>query len=76
MDFVLTREDYELAKPHPEPYLTGLKRFGATPQETLVVEDSTRGLSSAVAAGIDCAIVHHDFTESRTSRRPAIASTP
>jgi HAD superfamily hydrolase (TIGR01509 family) len=63
MDFVLAREDYKLAKPHPEPYLTGLKRFGATEEETLVVEDSFRGLSSAVAAGIDCAIVHNDFTK-------------
>ena len=65
MEFVLTREDYRLAKPHPEPYLTALKRFGATPQETLVVEDSSRGLSSAVAAGIDCAVVHNDFTQSQ-----------
>jgi HAD superfamily hydrolase (TIGR01509 family) len=62
MDFVLVREDYEHAKPHPEPYLTGLQRFGATKEETLVVEDSTRGLTSAVAAGIDCAVVHNDFT--------------
>jgi HAD superfamily hydrolase (TIGR01509 family) len=62
MDFVLVREDYRHAKPHPEPYLTGLKRFGATKEETLVVEDSSRGLSSAVAAGIDCAVVHNDFT--------------
>jgi HAD superfamily hydrolase (TIGR01509 family) len=65
MDFVLLREDYDLAKPHPEPYLTGLRRFGATKDETLVVEDSSRGLSSAVAAGIDCAIVHHDFTKAQ-----------
>ena len=63
MDFVLVREDYELAKPHPEPYLTGLSRFGATQEETLVVEDSGRGLSSAVAAGIDCVIVYNDFTK-------------
>lgn len=63
MDFVLVREDYERAKPHPEPYLTGLKRFGATEEETLVVEDSSRGLNSAVAAGIDCAIVYNDFTK-------------
>jgi HAD superfamily hydrolase (TIGR01509 family) len=73
MDFVLVREDYELAKPHPEPYLTGLKRLGATRDETLVVEDSSRGLSSAVAAGIDCVIVHNDFTQgqdfSRASHR-------
>ena len=62
MDFVLVREDYQHAKPHPEPYLTGLKRFGATKEEALVVEDSSRGLRSAVAAGVDCAIVHNDFT--------------
>jgi HAD superfamily hydrolase (TIGR01509 family) len=63
MDFVLVREDYNLTKPHPEPYLTGLKRFGATKEETLVVEDSSRGLNSAVAAGIDCVIVYNDFTK-------------
>ncbi len=65
MDFILVRDDYELAKPHPEPYLTGMKRFGASREETLVVEDSSRGLNSAVAAGIDCAVVHNDFTESQ-----------
>jgi beta-phosphoglucomutase-like phosphatase (HAD superfamily) len=62
MDFVLVREDYQLAKPHPEPYLTGLKRLGATQEETLVVEDSSRGLNSAVAAGIECVIVYNRFT--------------
>ena len=73
MDFVLVREDYKLAKPHPEPYLTGLKRFGAAKEEALIVEDSSRGLNSAVAAGIDCAIVYNDFTKahdfSRASHR-------
>jgi len=69
MDFVLVREDYELAKPHPEPYLTGLKRFGATKEETLVVEDSSRGLNSALAAGIDCAIVFNDFTKAHDFSR-------
>ena len=63
MDFVLVREDYKLPKPHPEPYLTGLKRLGAPKEETLVVEDSSRGLNSAVAAGIDCVIVYNDFTK-------------
>jgi HAD superfamily hydrolase (TIGR01509 family) len=65
MEFVLVREDYERSKPHPEPYLTGLRRFGATRAETLVVEDSARGLSSAVAAGIDCVIVHNEFTKAQ-----------
>lgn len=65
MSFVLVREDYVRAKPDPEPYLTGLRRFGASAEKTLVVEDSARGLRSALAAGIDCAIVHHDFTSSQ-----------
>ena len=69
MDFVIVREDYELAKPHPEPYLAGLKRFGAAREETLVVEDSTRGLTSAVAAGIDCAVVHNEFTKANDFSR-------
>lgn len=65
MDFVLDREDYTRAKPDPEPYATALARFGASRDEALVVEDSSRGLRSAVAAGIDCAVVHNDFTTSQ-----------
>lgn len=65
MDFVLTREDYVHSKPDPEPYLTALERFGATRAETLIVEDSARGLRSAVAAGIDCAVVHNTFTQTQ-----------
>ncbi len=49
--------------------MTGLRRFGATREETLVVEDSSRGLSSAVAAGIDCAVVAHDFTSTQDFSR-------
>lgn len=64
MDFYLARDDYERAKPHPEPYLKGLQRFGATAAEAVVVEDSARGLNSAVAAGIDCIVVANAFTES------------
>ena len=52
----------------------GQLRFGATREETLVVEDSSRGLNSAVAAGIDCVIVANDFTKTQDFRRLAIAS--
>ena len=64
MDFYFTREDYGQAKPHPEPYLRGLQRFGATAAETVVIEDSARGLKSAIAAGIDCIVVANEFTAS------------
>ena len=62
MEFVLCHGDYSRAKPHPDPYLTALARFGAKKSEALVIEDSARGLRSAVAAGIRCITVHNDFT--------------
>jgi len=64
MNFVLCVEDYARAKPYPDPYLAGLKKFNAKKEETLVVEDSQRGLKSAVAADIDCVIVKNDFVSS------------
>jgi HAD superfamily hydrolase (TIGR01509 family) len=62
MDLVLTRSSYTNSKPHPEPYLTALERFSIAPEQALVIEDSERGLRSAVAAGIDCAVVEYAFT--------------
>eukprot|EP00767_Chilomastix_cuspidata_P006247 gnl/Chilomastix_cuspidata/6579.p1 GENE.gnl/Chilomastix_cuspidata/6579~~gnl/Chilomastix_cuspidata/6579.p1 ORF type:complete len:170 (-),score=12.34 gnl/Chilomastix_cuspidata/6579:85-594(-) len=64
MDFTLCVEEYKRAKPYPDPYLAGLKRFNAKKEETIIVEDSQRGLSSAYNAGIDCIIVHNEFTKS------------
>lgn len=56
-DFVLTREDYGLSKPHPEPYLTAVRQSGCASNECLVIEDSLRGLQSAVKAGIPCFVI-------------------
>jgi HAD superfamily hydrolase (TIGR01509 family) len=61
-DFVLTREDYKMSKPDPEPYLLAVERAGAAPDECVVVEDSERGLTAAVQAGIDCYIIPRGFT--------------
>lgn len=62
MEFILCEEDYNFAKPHPEPYLKGLELFNAKKEEAIVVEDSQRGLTSAFKAGIECAIVKNEFT--------------
>ncbi|MDH5675778.1 MAG: HAD family phosphatase [Myxococcales bacterium] len=61
MSFVLCSGDYPRSKPHPDPYLAGLERFAVSAEETLVVEDSERGLTAAVAAGIDCVVVANAF---------------
>lgn len=65
MEFILCEEDYNYAKPHPEPYLKGLKLFNAKKEETIVVEDSQRGLTAAYKAGIECVIVKNEFTISQ-----------
>ena len=63
MDFSLCVEEYPRAKPYPDPYLAGMKKFNATKDECLVIEDSQRGLSSAVNAKIECVIVENGFTK-------------
>jgi len=61
-DFVLTREDYEHTKPHPDPYLTALARAGLRADQCVVVEDSERGCLSAAAAGIRVLAVPNHMT--------------
>ena len=65
MDFVLCEGEYPRAKPHPDPYLKGLNMFGTKKEEAIIVEDSQRGLISANRAGIDCVIVHNEFTKTQ-----------
>jgi HAD superfamily hydrolase (TIGR01509 family) len=65
MQFVLCVEDYKRAKPYPDPYLKGLKEFNAFPEHSIVVEDSQRGLISAVNANIECVIVKNEFTKTQ-----------
>lgn len=62
MDFVLCEEDYERAKPYPDPYLKALEIFGARAEDAVVVEDSNRGLMAAKSANIDCIVVENEFT--------------
>ena len=64
-EFVLTIEDYAQPKPAPDPYLKALHRFGAVAKEGVAIEDSARGLRSAMAAGVDCVVVCNAFTASQ-----------
>lgn len=60
-DFVLTREDYGASKPDPEPYLTACARAGLQPGRCLAIEDSERGVTSAVRAGLVVAAIPGDM---------------
>ena len=51
-DAILTSEDFEYSKPHPDCYLKAAARFGAAPEGCIVFEDSFNGLKSGRAAGM------------------------
>ena len=47
---VVTAEDVTAGKPSPDIFLRAIARSGASPERTLVVEDSAAGLKAAAAA--------------------------
>ncbi len=59
---VITSDQYEIAKPSPQAYLTALQTLSLNPHECLAVEDSPRGAQAAVSAGIRCFIIPTDLT--------------
>jgi HAD superfamily hydrolase (TIGR01509 family) len=66
--FILTCDDIDQGKPHPEIYLLAARRFGLEPAQLLVLEDSANGCKAAVAAGAIAVAVpsgtsrRHDFS--------------
>lgn len=67
-DAILTSEDFEYSKPHPDCYLKAAARFGAAPEECIVFEDSFNGLKSGRAAGMK--VVGLATTNSREAIAP------
>ena len=51
VDAVLTSEHFSKSKPDPECFLKGMEVLGATPQETIVFEDSFHGIAAGRASG-------------------------
>jgi HAD superfamily hydrolase (TIGR01509 family) len=58
----VARQDYQLAKPHPDAFLTAAKQLGLAPTQCVVIEDTYKGVQAAVAAGMKCIAVPNDYT--------------
>ncbi len=56
-DVVLSNQDVENNKPHPEIYLMAMERLGVTAEETLIVEDAPPGIEAAKASGATVVVV-------------------
>ncbi|MBF0693130.1 HAD-IA family hydrolase [Providencia alcalifaciens] len=49
---LISGDDIEKTKPHPDPYIKMLEIIGANPENTVVIEDTDLGIWSAKEAGI------------------------
>jgi len=63
VDVVVTGDDVDALKPHPEVYLRALALLSLSPECALAVEDSEIGLRAAVASGVATVVVTTDYTE-------------
>lgn len=50
-DFIMSNEDVNHCKPHPEIYWNAISKLSCLPEETLIVEDSPCGLLAAARSG-------------------------
>ena len=56
---VITGDEVEHGKPHPEPYLAAARALGVEVGDCIAIEDSPSGVRSAVAAGVPTLAVPH-----------------
>jgi HAD superfamily hydrolase (TIGR01509 family) len=54
---IVTRDDVQNPKPHPEPYLLAARHLGVKPTDGLAIEDSLSGVRAAAAAGMQTVMV-------------------
>lgn len=57
MQVIITQDDVEHTKPHPQPIERAMEALGSSPERTLMVGDSPADLQSAAAAGVMSAAV-------------------
>lgn len=56
---VVTGDQVEQGKPHPEAYLEAARRLGVDPSACVAIEDSPTGVASSTAAGVPTVAVPH-----------------
>jgi beta-phosphoglucomutase len=54
---IVSAEDVQVSKPHPQTYLEAASRLGLLPEECLVFEDAPKGVEAACNAGMDSVVI-------------------
>ncbi len=68
-DAVVTGDEVERGKPHPDPYLRAAALLGVPPADCVALEDSPTGAASAEAAGCRVLVVPHHVPVPAGERR-------
>jgi beta-phosphoglucomutase len=55
---IVSAKDVEKGKPHPEPYLTALRKAGCKADEAIVIENAPLGVESANNANIYTIVIN------------------
>ncbi len=76
LEFDITVAGDELSenKPHPMPYLVACSKLGVEPAHTVVLEDSTTGIESALSAGCYVIAIPHLATIDPSERQLIVPS--
>ncbi len=67
-DVVMTRDDVQNLKPHPEVYLKTALALNSPPSDCVVFEDSQSGVSAAKSAGMFCVGLMTSFSREALCR--------
>jgi sugar-phosphatase len=71
---LVTADDVEHGKPHPEPYLKGAERLGFKPADCLVIEDAPAGIRAARAAGMKVIGMASTYPASKLGEADAVVT--
>jgi beta-phosphoglucomutase len=57
IDAVVSADDVNSSKPHPETFIKCAEALGVAPASCLVFEDAPKGVEAAANAGMDCLVI-------------------
>lgn len=69
---VVTANDVQFGKPHPEIFESLLRRMNLRASEALVIEDAPSGLEAALAAGIEVVCIDMQLSDRKYRSNPSV----
>ena len=72
IDAIISADDVELSKPHPETFLKCAEELSVAPEQCLIFEDAPKGVEAALNAGMDCMVITTMHEQQEFSRYPNV----